>query len=228
MLIIGICEDSESERISLADMVSRIMFSTTEIQVRMFSSGRKLLQSIDTGQFDIDLLLLDIHMPQPDGMELAHELRKRQIDVDIIFVTKSQEHIFEGYTCKAFAYILKPVSMERLSEELNRYVEELENTSECLNVSIQGATQRIPLTDIYYIESNKRKIILHTKKELVEFYEKMETMEQMLKEKGFLRCHQSYMVQKRYVTGFSRNDIMIDGISVPVSRKYYDVLKDLF
>ena len=227
MLTIGICEDDKDERDILKEMVSRIMFSVAEIQIRLFSSTKDILQSIDTGQFDIDLLLLDIHMPQPNGMELAHQLRKRQVDVDIIFVTKSQEHIFEGYTCKAFAYILKPVSMERLSEELNRYVEELENTSECLNVSIQGATQRIPLTDIYYIESNKRKIILHTKKELVEFYEKMETMEQMLKEKGFLRCHQSYMVQKRYVTGFSRNDIMIDGISVPVSRKYYDVLKDL-
>lgn len=228
MLTIGICEDNESDRSLLQDMVSHIMFSVAEIRIRLFSTGRELLQSIDTGQFDSDLLLLDIHMPKPDGMELAHELRKRQIDVDIIFVTKSQEHIFEGYTCKAFSYILKPVAMERLSEELNRYLNELENTSECLNVTVQGITQRIPLTDIYYIESDKRKIILHTKKQTVEFYEKMETMEQMLEDKGFLRCHQSYMVQKRYITSFSRNGIVLDEVSIPVSRKYYDILKDLF
>lgn len=227
MLTIGICEDNESDRSLLQDMVSHIMFSVAETRIRLFSTSKALLQSIKAGQFDCNLLLLDIHMPQPNGMELAHELRKQQIDVDIIFVTKSQEHIFEGYTCKAFAYILKPVTMQRLSEELSRYLEELENTSECLNVTVQGETQRIPLTDIYYIESDKRKIILHTKKQTVEFYEKMETMEQILETKGFLRCHQSYMVQKRYVSSFGRSGIVLNGVSIPVSRKYYDSLKDL-
>lgn len=228
MLIIGICEDKEAERNEIRDMLSRILFSKTEFQVRLFSSGGELLQAVETKSFDCDLLLLDIHMPEPDGMALAHELRKRQVDVDIIFITRSQEHIFEGYTCKAFSYILKPCTMQRLSEELNRYLDELENTSECLNVSIQGTTRRIPLSDIIYIESNRRKIILHTEREQIEFYEKMEVIEQLLTDKGFLRCHQSYMVQKRRVSSFGRSGIEMDSIQVPVSRKYYDSLKDRF
>lgn len=228
MLIIGICEDKEAERNQLRDMLSRILFSRTEFQVRLFSKGKELLQAIEKKRFDCNLLLLDIHMPKPDGMELAHELRKRQVDVDIIFITKSQEHIFEGYTCKAFSYILKPCTIQRLSEELNRYLDELENTSECLNVSIQGRTRQIPLSDIIYIESDRRKIILHTGREQIEFYEKMEVIEQLLDGKGFLRCHQSYMVQKRLVTSFGRNGIEIESTQVPVSRKYYDSLKDRF
>lgn len=228
MLIIGICEDKEAERNELRDMLSRILFTRIEFQVRLFSDGRTLLQAVEKKSFDCNLLLLDIHMPKLDGMELAHELRKRQTDVDIIFITKSQEHIFEGYTCKAFSYILKPCTIQRLSEELNRYLDELEDTSECLNVSIQGTTRRIPLSDIIYIESDRRKIILHTRSEQIEFYEKMEVMEQLLDGKGFLRCHQSYMVQKRLVTSFGRNGITIEFMQVPVSRKYYDALKDRF
>lgn len=228
MLIIGICEDKEAERKALQDMVGRILFSRTEIQIRLFSSGKDVLTAVERNRFDCDLLLMDIHMPKPDGMELVHELRNRQLDIDIIFVTRSQEHIFEGYTCKAFSYILKPFTMERLAEELNRYMDELENTSECLNVSTQGMTQRIPLSEIYYIESDKRKIILHTKKETIEFYEKMETMEKLLEKKGFFRCHQSYMVQKRFVTEFGRSGITIADYTIPVSRKYYDDLKNLF
>lgn len=228
MLTIGICEDNQKERQQLRDMVSRICFSREEIQIKLYRSGGEILRQLEEQKFDVNLLLLDIGIPELDGMSLAHELRKRQLDMDIIFVTHSKEHIFEGYRCKAFTYILKPCSMERLSEELNRYMDELETTSECLNVNIQGSIQRVPLAEICYIESDRRKILLHTKKQIIEFYEKMETMEELLCDKGFVRCHQSYMVQKRYVKAFGRSGIELPDAHVPVSRRYYDELKQLF
>lgn len=159
MLAIGICEDQEIELKEIQEMVSRIMFSKADIRIRRYASGKAVLEEVQSGKFECNLLLLDIHMAKPDGMDLAHELRRMQVDVDIIFITWSQEHIFEGYTCKAFAYILKPCSAERLSEELIRYLDELENTSECLNVKVQGNIRRIPLNQIFYLESDKRKII---------------------------------------------------------------------
>lgn len=228
MLTIGICEDNQIERQQLQDMVSHICFSREEIQIKTYSSGGEILRQIEEQQFDVNLLLLDIGIPEPDGISLAHELRQRRLDMDIIFITRSREHIFEGYKCKAFTYILKPCTMERLSEELNRYMDELEMTSECLNVNIQGNIQRVPLSEIYYIESDRRKILLHTQKQVIEFYEKMESMESLLRDKGFVRCHQSYMVQKRYVTAFGRSGIQLQNTQVPVSRRYYDELKQIF
>ena len=228
MLTIGICEDQEIELKEIQEMVSRIMFSKVDIRISRYASGKAVLEDVQAGKFECNLLLLDIHMAKPDGMELAHELRRMQVDVDIIFITRSQEHIFEGYTCKAFAYILKPCSTERLSEELVRYLDELENTSECLNVKIQGNIRRIPLNQIFYLESDKRKIILHTKDGETEFYEKMDAMEDLLKEKGFIRCHQSYIVQKQYVSEFSRNGMIVQDVQIPISRRYYDSLKKMF
>ncbi len=228
MLTIGICEDNQIEQKQLREMVSHICFSREDIQIKTYTSGGEILRQVEEQQFHVDLLLLDIGIPELDGMSLAHELRKRRLDMDIIFITRSKEHIFEGYKCKAFTYILKPCTMERLSEELNRYMDELETTSECLNVNIQGSIQRVPLSEIRYIESNRRKILLHTKKQVIEFYEKMESMEELLHDKGFIRCHQSYMVQKRYVTAFGRSGIQIQDIQIPVSRRYYDELKQIF
>lgn len=228
MLAIGICEDQEIELKEIQEMVSRIMFSKADIRIRRYTSGKAVLEEVQSGKFECNLLLLDIHMAKPDGMDLAHELRRMQVDVDIIFITWSQEHIFEGYTCKAFAYILKPCSAERLSEELIRYLDELENTSECLNVKVQGNIRRIPLNQIFYLESDKRKIILHTRDGETEFYEKMDAMEDLLKEKGFIRCHQSYIVQKQYVSEFSRNGMIVQDVQIPVSRRYYDSLKKMF
>ena len=228
MLTIGICEDQEIELKEIQEMVSRIMFSKVDIRISRYASGKAVLEDVQAGKFECNLLLLDIHMAKPDGMELAHELRRMQVDVDIIFITRSQEHIFEGYTCKAFAYILKPCSTERLSEELVRYLDELENTSECLNVKIQGNIRRIPLNQIFYLESDKRKIILHTRDGETEFYEKMDAMEDLLKGKGFVRCHQSYIVQKQYVNEFSRSGMIIQDVQIPISRRYYDSLKKMF
>lgn len=228
MLAIGICEDQEIELKEIQEMVSRIMFSKADIRIRRYASGKAVLEEVQSGKFECNLLLLDIHMAKPNGMDLAHELRRMQVDVDIIFITWSQEHIFEGYTCKAFAYILKPCSAERLSEELIRYLDELENTSECLNVKVQGNIRRIPLNQIFYLESDKRKIILHTRDGETEFYEKMDAMEDLLKGKGFVRCHQSYIVQKQYVNGFSRSGMIIQDVQIPISRRYYDSLKKMF
>lgn len=229
MLTIGICEDKRKESAEIQQLVSRIMFSKAEVRICVYADGEAVLQEVRNGSFACNLLLLDIHMPQPDGMQVAHELRERKIDVDIIFVTCSQEHIFEGYTCKAFAYILKPCTQERLEEELTRYLKELEITSECLNVKIQGSYYKIPLSQIYYFESDKRKVIIHMRNhEELEFYEKLDTLDTLLQSKGFIRCHQSYLVQKRYVDEFGRSGILIQNMRIPVSRRYYDEVKQLF
>lgn len=229
MLTIGICEDKRQESEEIQQMVSRIMFSRAEVRICVYADGEAVLREVRNGSFACNLLLLDIHMPHPDGMQVAHELRQRKIDVDIIFVTCSQEHIFEGYTCKAFAYILKPCTKERLEEELTRYLKELEITSECLNVKVQGSYYKIPLSQIYYFESDKRKVIIHMRNhEELEFYEKMDTLDTLLRSKGFIRCHQSYLVQMHYVDEFGRSGILIQNMRIPVSRRYYDEVKKQF
>lgn len=229
MLTIGICVDKKKESEEIQKMARSIMFSKAEVKLCIYADGEGVLQEVRNGSFVCNLLLLDVHMSRPDSMQIAHELRKQQIDTDIIFVTCSREHIFEGYTCKAFDSISKPCMKERLEEALTRYLEEFASAAECLDVKIQRSYYKIPLSQIYYFKSDKRKVIIHMRNhEEVKFYEKLKTLDTLLQSKGFIRCHQSYLVQKRYVDGFRRGGIIIQNTRIPVSRRYYDELKEMF
>lgn len=225
MFQVAICDDDAVFRKSIGEEAGKILFSRGEYKITYFKNGNEIKQAVKEKRFSCQLLLLDIHMQPVDGMETAEWLRKNKVDVDIIFITVSKEHVYECYTYKAFAYILKPVSIERLSSELNRYMDEIEESSEYMNIMIRGCEQRIPLDKILYFESDIRKIRIHLPGEVIAYYGKMDELEELLKERGFLRCHQSYLVNTRYVRSIKRNEIELENTLVPVSRKYWEILR---
>ncbi|MBQ9199556.1 MAG: response regulator transcription factor [Lachnospiraceae bacterium] len=228
MLYIGICDDEDKDLNLINDEITKTLFDVVETKVYKFHSGKEVIDAIERDDFKCNLLFLDVYMQPSDGMETAEYIRKNGIDVDIIFVTNSTEHVYKGYIYKAFSYILKPSIKETISEELKRYVEELLDTDECLNVKSEGVIRKIPISHIVYVESDARLLILHLKKEDVSFYGKLNELESLLADKGFVRTHQSYMVRKTAVTGMTAKELMLDDITVPISRKYYQSLKDIF
>lgn len=227
MLQIAICEDNPQHRTKIHQIVQRALFSKTDIEVSYYENGIQIMEAIEKQKFNIDLLLLDIHMSAMDGIATAEYIRRNRVDVDIIFITVSTEYVYEGYTYKAFAYILKPIDEQRMIYELKRYVEEKEQTEDYLNIPIHGMVQRVALSKIMYFESDVRKIRIHLKREIIEFYAKMDEVEEVVKGKWFFRCHQSYLINKNYVTSVMRNAITIDGIAIPISRKYQKTMKEI-
>lgn len=225
MLKIAICDDDENFARQLGKAVGDVVFAREEYEIAYFSDGSALKRKVEAGEFFCQLLFLDIHMDEPNGIELARWLRLHKVDVDIIFVTISKEHVYECYTYKAFAYILKPPSLARLSQELNRYMDEMSEMPGVLNVMIRGCEHRLPLERILYFESDIRKIRVHLQDDVLEFYGKMDEMERMLPEQEFFRCHQSYLVNRRFVTAIKRSGIELGKEAVPVSRKYWDAIR---
>ncbi len=225
MLKVAICDDDEKVLGQLGEAVGKILFARDEYEISYFRSGEEIRESVEQKLFSSQLLLLDIHMHPWDGMQTAAWLRKRCVDVDIIFVTVSQEHVYEGYTYKAFAYLLKPLSMERLGNELNRYLDEIAQGGECLNISVRGYERKVAVGRILYAESDKRKIRLHLPEETLEFYGKMDELAGILEKHGFLRCHQSYLVNTSHIRGIGRSGIEMEGMKIPISRKYWEILR---
>lgn len=226
MLRVAICDDDETFRKQAGKAVGDILFARGEFEIGYFQSGEEIKQAVREKRFVCQLLLLDIHMRPVSGIKTAEWLRKHKVDVDIIFITISKEHVYECYTYKAFAYILKPVSMERLSTELNRYLDELEESSEYLNITIRGCERKVAIDRILYFESDVRKIRIHLPEEVIAFYGKLDELEELLREQGFLRCHQSYLVNTRYIQSMKRNEITLENEKIPVSRKYWEILRE--
>lgn len=228
MLHLGICDDNREHQRQIYDLVSRAIFKYDEVDFVYYASGLEVIQAIDEDIFLCDLLFLDIHMPAGDGLETAKYIRENRIDVDIIFITISAEHVFDGYTYQAFSYLLKPVDELRLSDEIGRYMMQRNQYSQCLQVKINGREEHILLNPIRYFATEGRRVCSYQRKgeQGISFYAKLNDLEQTLSESDFIRCHQSYLVNRRFVQGYSRTEIRVDGIILPISRKYVENVRN--
>lgn len=226
LLKIALCDDSREDLERIRSSVSRILFSRAEYEITCYQDGLELVKAVEGGTFDCDLIFLDVNMQGMNGMDTAAYIRKRKLDADIIFVTVSGDHVYEGYTYRAYAYILKSMLDQSLERELKRYLDERMECPETLNISVRGSLYQIPLDRILYFESNVRKILIHIQGgEVMEYYGKLGELEELLGEKSFLRCHQSYLVNWKYVTAVSRAGVSLPNENLPVSRRYWEILK---
>ncbi len=222
MLQVAICDDERTHREEIREMVLHGLFAHDEVAFDIYESGTQLVEEIERKNFHSELLFLDIHMPEKDGLEVAAYIRERELDVDIFFVTVSAEHVFDGYTYNAFSYLLKPVDVRRMEEELGRYVTKKYAVSKCLHVIINNRQERILLDQVYYFEGDGRKIRICQNGEEQSFYARMGELEEKLREQDFVRCHQSYLVNGKYVTRMAGSKLYLAGEELPVSRKYME------
>lgn len=227
MIRIGICDEDQNFINNLVEILSGIFFQYGDWETEVFYSGKDVLSQIEKGTFDCDLLLMDIGSKDDSGLLVAKKVNEKRIDTDIIFIASSEEYVFECYRYHTFAYLLKPLKQQEFEFELKRYINEMNVTSKCLHITQWGNEIPIPLRKITYIESNYRKVIVHTSTEDYEYYAKLNDLEKVLHEDGFIRCHQSYLVAKDKITNQIGNEIMLgDSITLPVSRRYMDNIRE--
>lgn len=227
---IAVCEDNPKHREEICRKICNIMFDKEEIRIRQYEDGDLLLQHVlnKSGCTIPELIFLDIQMPKMDGMVTAYYLRKYKVTSDIVFLTAHSEYVFQGYEYHAYDYLLKPVSMKCLERTLNRYLEEkLEKKSHYLNISIRGIHHQIRLENVEYFESNGRKLIVHDtyNEDSISFYLKMDKLIELINEKEFIRCHQSYLVNKSKILKMTSGNIcLLSGKQLPVSRRYKELV----
>ena len=226
MLRIAICDDDPVIREKLYELSCRVLFKYSELDFCYYRNGNEVIAAIDNNGFQAELLLLDINMPGRDGIYVADYIRRNAVDVDIIFVTVSNSHVFQGYQYKAFAYCMKPIDETQLSDVIVRYVKEKQKRSYCINVSVNGQNIRIQLNRVAFFESQKRKIIAHELGGDIIFYGKMGDLESVLPNDKFFRCHQSYIVNRDMIDAVKRTEIVVGGVTIPMSRKYYEMMNN--
>lgn len=226
MLKIGICDMDEAFVYQLQKLLEQVLYQYADWEAQIYKDSAQVIEDIKTGEFDCNLLFLDIFQKSGDGTDIAKLVSERNVDVDLIFVTASDQHVFECYKYHTFAYVLKPLQMDDLSQEISRYLKQRKTNPKCLNISNYGLMTKIPIDTIYYIESRYRKIVVHTAKKSYEYYERLDHLEEILAKDGFIRCHQSYLVAEDKITAYKDDIIQLGTFSVPVSRRYKDTIRD--
>lgn len=229
MLRVGICDSSETDGKQTANILFHVLFNQEEIQFTFYDSGIPLVQELTEERFAQDLLIIDPILPDINGLRILQFLRSQGRKTDIIMQTEAIDLAVAGYRYNVFDFIKKPASIQEMEQIFNRYVtERLEVTEESLLVSIQGCFQRIQLGRVYFFESRIRKIGAVMEGEVVEFYRKMDELCEQLPEHEFIRCHQSYIVNRNYVSKILPGELLMrDGKKVPVSRKYVQRIRHM-
>ena len=221
MLSIAVCDDEVIECCNMAKRIKEIM---EEMKIPciicQFRSGGELLQAL--GNFDI--VFLDIIMQDLDGMKTAQIFREKASDKILIFVSSSREYVFEAYDVEAFQYLLKPVDDRKLKSVLQKAVHKTEiRSQEFIIVSRERQKKKIFLDDIYYFEIKGRMVDVHGPEGIFTYYEQIGELEDKLRDKGFFRCHKSYLINLKYVEGYNRQEVLLEnGIKIVIAKRRYD------
>lgn len=221
MLIkIAICDDDARWLESIKEDVSKWAFGyDIQVMIYIFDNGDQLLEHCRREHTDI--LLLDIMMPLLNGMDAAHEIREQDQHMKIIFLTSSPEFAIESYDVKASGYLLKPAPYEKLCAVLNDCVQTIDANPESITIRTESGYQNIYLYQIECVEAQNKKVVFTFSDGIVlETLGTLSSYEEILNcEKGFFKCHRSYLVYIPAVDHFTASEIMTKGgCRVPIAR----------
>lgn len=219
---IGICDDDEHARL----MVSGWLKTRPEVLERNvfeFRCGEALLEHLR--RFVLDLVFLDCKMDGLDGIETAKAIRRRDSRLVIILLTDFTGYARFGYGADIMDYILKSEFNTKADIVFGKATKRIKE-SDLKTYAVRTGTGlfHLEIADILYIESHSRKKELVTRDgQAYEFYGRIEDIEADLRKHGFIRPHNSYLVNSSHIRVFMPSGVWLSGMDapLPVSRGRY-------
>lgn len=169
------------------------------------------------GQYN--LLLLDIEMPQVNGVELAKLIRKKDEDVSIIFITNIAQYAINGYEVGAIDYLLKPILYPDFSLKLKRALLRVrKDTKQKLLLKLPSGMVFVKIRDILYVEVREHYLFYHLKDQVIRIRGTMKEIELRLTKNGFFRCNYCYLVNMKHITRVEDDVIYIENEQLIISK----------
>ena len=179
---------------------------------------------------DIDLLFLDVEMPILKGTDFFRNLNRKP---KVIFTTAYRDYAVDGFDLNAIDYLLKPITFERFFQAIEKFLvskkvsktisQESVKTKEFIYLKYNRKNIKIIFDDILYIESIKDYIMIHLESSKIEIKHGLTALEVKLDDR-FVRVHRSYLVNKQKITAFTKKDIEIGNIEIPIGDNYKDLI----
>ena len=216
-----------------AQMVKNFVQRTPFLEfVAMYTDAVEALEALKANP--VDLLFLDIHMPDLDGMSLAAMVPQQ---TRIIFTTAFKEYAFDSYGVNALDFLLKPISYARFLAAAEKARQWFELTSsvkdevvdegrrDTIFLRVDGELKQISISEILYVSGLKNYVMfyLEGEKRPLVTHLTMKTVEDILPAADFMRVHRSYIVALRKIKSIDRNNtIQIGDEFIHVSEGYLD------
>ena len=228
---IAICDDEAAELAGISAFADEyIKTRRLDAEIMSFSSAQSLLE-YDNSHGGGSIYLLDVIMPEINGIELGREIHKRDKKAVIIYLTSSKDFSISAFSVRAFSYLLKPIDKAALFSELDECFENMKKPVRGLIIKTADGTIHLSLRDITAVEYSDHRLIyhLHGGRTAEGLYQKLpfEKQAAAILESGlFVKTSASYFVNMENVKLITANEfLMTDETVYNITRKYADAKK---
>lgn len=227
--MIAVCDNEEFALVQVAEVVKKEFAKIgVNAEINTFNEPESLLESNRTGCYDV--IFLDIDMPDINGIEAARIIKKLNPKTLVIFVTGKDELVYKSFEVHPFGFIRKSKLREEISGIVADIKTELSRKDYRLSFKIEGICYRLYADEIACIESKGNYIIIKTTDGAnYKYKDSINKKEIELSEYGFVRTHERYLVNLKYIFKINRNSVtVIQNYEIPVSRNRMNILKENF
>ena len=173
-------------------------------------------------RYKIDLIFLDIDMPELTGMDLIKSLHHKP---HFIFTTAFREYAAEAFEVDAVDYLVKPVSFPRFVKAVEKFRSQVKKPAPeedaMIRIRADRQTHNISVSSILFIEGLKDYIKIHVDSGKVFITHKtMAAMEEELQTHGFIRCHKSWLVAVSRIKSFTSEFLTVEKKQIPIGKRY--------
>lgn len=232
MINIAICDDNHNVLSKLTEMTNTILEKNTLNGKVVLSTTKEneILELVDNNK--INVLLIDINLKDDvSGLDIANEIRRKNKNIYIIFLTAHLEYAMVAYRYKTFDFLAKPITASRLEDTLTRLFEDIKSTPKRY-IKIDNKDTIVDENMVECISRDGMKLVFHSTLEDIETYSSFRKIDDHLSH-NFVRCHKSYIANInliRNVDPVINKITFIDGFTCDIGPKYkkefLEVMKD--
>ena len=203
-----------------------------ECDINKFNSGKSMLEYLENNKFKVDVIFLDIDMPEQDGFEVAERIREKSDDIIIIFLTSMDDMVYDSFRYQPLDFIRKVTFDIKIRETIGMIIDKLDRKEKTVLYSIEteNGIVKLNLRELLYVECIQRKPHFYMEENMyISTDKKFSEVVERLDKYGFIQSHRLCIVNLDYI--YKIKDIEIElsnGLKVPMSRKNRKIVKDVF
>lgn len=227
-----IIEDEPLARNLMVDYVTKV---PTLHLIQAFPNPLAAMETLQSAS--IDILFLDVQMPELTGISLLKILKKRPM---VVLTTAYSQYALEGYELDVADYLLKPITFERFLKAVDKITQRLDAQTKTIQplaepqhvspqfIFVKDGTKlvKVKLDDILYVEGLKDYVTIHTPSQKIVTLQRMKALEEQLPSARFIRIHNSFIVALDAIEVIQKNEVQIGSATLPIGDTYRKSFKE--
>lgn len=211
-----ICDDNLNIISEIKEMLNEYSaIKNISLEISTFDNGNAVLDSNE----NYNIAILDVEMPDMNGIALGEELRKRNKQIVLIYLTAHSQYLDSALNLNAARFFEKPIDKDRFFSGMDNALERIDNTTINFFIRNDKTQVRVTAESIIYIEISHRKTKVVTEDKTYFTTHTLDYFKDKLVSSIFAQPHKSYIINFNFITAYERDEIVLDGqYKFPVSR----------